>query len=245
MRTLLKKLGNPQDQFRTVHVAGTKGKGSTCAMIASMLQACGYKVGLYTSPHLIDIRERICRQRRDDPAGRFRPAGPAGRADRRPDEADADLLRRADGHRVQVLRRAEGRYRRGRDRPGRPARQHQRHQAGSDGHHQHQQRPHGPARADAGQHRRRRRPASSRPASPPSACMQDPEAEAVAEARRREGRRPAGHHRQEHRVQLPLRVQPDARAAQPRLPDDAQQQVRAPGRPAASASTRRSTAAWP
>jgi dihydrofolate synthase/folylpolyglutamate synthase len=59
MRTLLKKLGNPQDQFRTVHVAGTKGKGSTCAMIASMLQACGYKVGLYTSPHLVDIRERI------------------------------------------------------------------------------------------------------------------------------------------------------------------------------------------
>ncbi len=59
MRLLLKKLGNPQDSFRSVHVAGTKGKGSTCAMIASMLQACGYKVGLYTSPHLIDIRERI------------------------------------------------------------------------------------------------------------------------------------------------------------------------------------------
>src|SRR3954468_1695546 len=60
MRTLLKKLGNPHEQFRSVHVAGTKGKGSTCAMIASMLQACGYKVGLYTSPHLIDIRERVC-----------------------------------------------------------------------------------------------------------------------------------------------------------------------------------------
>ncbi len=59
MRLLLKKLGNPQDQFRTVHVAGTKGKGSTCAMIASMLQANGYKTGLYTSPHLTDIRERI------------------------------------------------------------------------------------------------------------------------------------------------------------------------------------------
>src|SRR5438552_10830592 len=59
MRTLLRKLGNPQDKFKSVHVAGTKGKGSTCAMIASMLHAAGYKVGLYTSPHLTDIRERI------------------------------------------------------------------------------------------------------------------------------------------------------------------------------------------
>jgi dihydrofolate synthase/folylpolyglutamate synthase len=59
MRTLLKKLGNPHEQFRSVHVAGTKGKGSTCAMVASMVEAAGYKVGLYTSPHLIDIRERF------------------------------------------------------------------------------------------------------------------------------------------------------------------------------------------
>ncbi len=59
MRTLLRKLGNPQDQFRSVHIAGTKGKGSTCVMVAAMLEACGYKVGLYTSPHLVDIRERI------------------------------------------------------------------------------------------------------------------------------------------------------------------------------------------
>ncbi|MGN6728087.1 MAG: bifunctional folylpolyglutamate synthase/dihydrofolate synthase [Tepidisphaeraceae bacterium] len=59
MRGLLKKIGNPQEKFRSVHVAGTKGKGSTSSMIASMLRACGYKVGLYTSPHLIDLRERI------------------------------------------------------------------------------------------------------------------------------------------------------------------------------------------
>src|SRR5439155_4430123 len=59
MRALLKKLGNPQEHFKSVHVAGTKGKGSTCSMVAAMLTACGYKVGLYTSPHLIDVRERI------------------------------------------------------------------------------------------------------------------------------------------------------------------------------------------
>src|SRR5688572_2272859 len=59
MRHLLKRLGNPQEHFKSVHIAGTKGKGSTCAMVASMLQANGYKVGVYTSPHLCDIRERI------------------------------------------------------------------------------------------------------------------------------------------------------------------------------------------
>jgi len=59
MRTLLEGLGNPQEQVRMVHVAGTVGKGSTVAMISSMLEGCGYAVGQYTSPHLIDVRERI------------------------------------------------------------------------------------------------------------------------------------------------------------------------------------------
>ncbi|MEX0885585.1 MAG: folylpolyglutamate synthase/dihydrofolate synthase family protein [Phycisphaeraceae bacterium] len=59
MRRLLAALGNPHEQLRCVQVAGTKGKGSTCTMLASMLQSCGYAVGLYTSPHLIDLRERI------------------------------------------------------------------------------------------------------------------------------------------------------------------------------------------
>ncbi|MEM9789446.1 MAG: folylpolyglutamate synthase/dihydrofolate synthase family protein [Planctomycetota bacterium] len=59
MRRLLSLLGDPQDQLKCVQVVGTKGKGSTCAMLASMLGACGYTVGLYTSPHLIDLRERI------------------------------------------------------------------------------------------------------------------------------------------------------------------------------------------
>ena len=59
MRLLLKRMGNPHEQFRSVHVAGSKGKGSTCAMVAAMLRGAGYKVGLYSSPHLTDIRERI------------------------------------------------------------------------------------------------------------------------------------------------------------------------------------------
>ncbi|MCC6675731.1 MAG: bifunctional folylpolyglutamate synthase/dihydrofolate synthase [Phycisphaerales bacterium] len=59
MRALMAALGDPQSQIKTVHVAGSKGKGSTCEMIASCLQACGYATGLYTSPHLVDLRERI------------------------------------------------------------------------------------------------------------------------------------------------------------------------------------------
>lgn len=55
----LEALGNPQQAAKSVHVAGTKGKGSTSAMIASVLTAAGYHTGLYTSPHLSDLRERI------------------------------------------------------------------------------------------------------------------------------------------------------------------------------------------
>lgn len=59
MTALMADLGNPHQQYPVVHVAGTKGKGSTAAMIASVLQAAGYKVGFYTSPHLEDFTERI------------------------------------------------------------------------------------------------------------------------------------------------------------------------------------------
>ncbi len=52
-------LGNPQHKFKTIHVAGTNGKGSTSHMLASIFQEAGYKTGLYTSPHLYDFRERI------------------------------------------------------------------------------------------------------------------------------------------------------------------------------------------
>ena len=54
-----KYLGNPHTQFKSVHIAGTNGKGSTAHMLSSILQESGYKVGLYTSPHLKDFRERI------------------------------------------------------------------------------------------------------------------------------------------------------------------------------------------
>jgi dihydrofolate synthase / folylpolyglutamate synthase len=59
METLLAALGNPQRHQRFVHVAGTNGKGSTCAMIASILRAAGFRTGLYTSPHLMEPTERI------------------------------------------------------------------------------------------------------------------------------------------------------------------------------------------
>ena len=52
-------LGNPENKFKSIHVAGTNGKGSVSHFLASILQEAGYKVGLYTSPHLVDFRERI------------------------------------------------------------------------------------------------------------------------------------------------------------------------------------------
>ena len=56
---LCEKLGNPQDRLCFVHVAGTNGKGSFCAMLASVLQAAGYKTGLYTSPYIVRFNERM------------------------------------------------------------------------------------------------------------------------------------------------------------------------------------------
>ena len=56
---LLERLGNPQDKLKVIHVAGSNGKGSVCAYLAGILQENGYKTGLFTSPHLIDERERI------------------------------------------------------------------------------------------------------------------------------------------------------------------------------------------
>src|SRR6266487_1102821 len=51
--------GNPQDRLRFIHVAGTNGKGSTCAMLENIYRTAGLRVGLFTSPHLVSFRERI------------------------------------------------------------------------------------------------------------------------------------------------------------------------------------------
>lgn len=60
MRALLAELGDPHLALKIVHIAGSKGKGSACQMVASCLDASGYTTGLFTSPHLIDVRERVC-----------------------------------------------------------------------------------------------------------------------------------------------------------------------------------------
>src|SRR5690348_6594834 len=59
MTALTGRLGTPQARYPNLHIGGTNGKGSTAAMAAAMLSAGGYRVGLYTSPHLVDFRERI------------------------------------------------------------------------------------------------------------------------------------------------------------------------------------------
>jgi dihydrofolate synthase/folylpolyglutamate synthase len=56
---LCTRLGNPQDQYSIVHVAGTKGKGSTTALTAAILQHAGFRVGSYFSPYVFDVRERV------------------------------------------------------------------------------------------------------------------------------------------------------------------------------------------
>ncbi len=60
IQRILSGLGNPQDRYACIHVAGTNGKGSVASFLAAILKASGYKVGLYTSPHLVRFNERIC-----------------------------------------------------------------------------------------------------------------------------------------------------------------------------------------
>jgi len=64
MQDLARALGSPHEQLRFIHIAGTNGKGSTAAFCESCLRAAGFRVGLYTSPHLVSVRERIQINRR-------------------------------------------------------------------------------------------------------------------------------------------------------------------------------------
>ena len=59
IQKFLSTLNNPQNKIKAIHIAGSNGKGSTAAFIASILMECGYKVGLYTSPHFVKFNERI------------------------------------------------------------------------------------------------------------------------------------------------------------------------------------------
>src|SRR5689334_21080609 len=71
MRRLLSLLGDPHLGLKAIHIAGTKGKGSTAAMIASVLMAAGYRTGLYTSPHLERIEERVVIDGQPCPTDKF------------------------------------------------------------------------------------------------------------------------------------------------------------------------------
>ena len=76
MYVYLDALGMRDDlrKLRVIHVAGTKGKGSTCSMVESVLRSCGYRTGLYTSPHLIDVRGERCHGAREAAGRRHGPA---------------------------------------------------------------------------------------------------------------------------------------------------------------------------
>ena len=71
---MLDLLGHPEDGFRLIHVAGTNGKGSTCAFLEAIFRQAGFKTGLFTSPHLIRINERIRVQNREIPDDAFAEA---------------------------------------------------------------------------------------------------------------------------------------------------------------------------
>jgi dihydrofolate synthase / folylpolyglutamate synthase len=74
VKKLLKQLGDPQDSFLSIHVAGTNGKGSVCAMMSSILTKAGYRTGLYTSPHLVDYTERVRINEKDISKAKFASA---------------------------------------------------------------------------------------------------------------------------------------------------------------------------
>ena len=70
-KELMRRLGNPEDSFRVIHIAGTNGKGSVSAFLESILRTEGFRTGLFTSPHLVSVRERFQIQREEVPEGTF------------------------------------------------------------------------------------------------------------------------------------------------------------------------------
>ena len=154
-------LGNPQNRFLSIHVAGTNGKGSVSAMLAGIMRAHGLKTGLYTSPHLARIEERIrvngtmisgaaLPRASDGAQGRDRPRDGRGQARLPP-----DLLRGRDRPGLRRVRRARGRRGRARNGHGRAVRRDQRRPAPRLGHHHHRQGPREASRRDARQDRLR------------------------------------------------------------------------------------------
>ncbi|KAL4384771.1 hypothetical protein GQ457_15G002570 [Hibiscus cannabinus] len=87
MRRLMTRLGNPQSNFKSVHIAGTKGKGSTAAYLSNILRSEGYSVGCYTSPHMLSIRERMSVGRVGEPVSSNTLNSIFGRIKQRLDEA--------------------------------------------------------------------------------------------------------------------------------------------------------------
>ena len=157
------RLGHPERSFPSVHVTGTNGKGSVVAMLASILQAAGYRVGRYTSPDVVDFRDRICVDGRWISEIGVRGCGCASRAGVRRGGRPKPV-RGADGDRVRALPRVERRCRRRRGRTRRPLRRDERRPLGPHGPDQRLARPHGAARQ-----RPRRRSPGRRPGSPSAA----------------------------------------------------------------------------
>ena len=98
IRGLLGRMGDPQDAVPSIHVAGTNGKGTVCALLASILRESGLRVGLYTSPHLLDVRERIAVDGKPVPARAFAAAIDAARRAERDPATYFELLTAAAFH---------------------------------------------------------------------------------------------------------------------------------------------------
>ena len=128
MLDLAQRLGDPQKSFRSIHVAGTKGKGSVSALIEAALARAGLRVGRYASPHVERLSERVSLRGTGDrrvlacPRPQFRPRRLRGRARRGNAGARSDLVRPSDRRRLSRLPRGGSRMGGGRSRFGRTAR---------------------------------------------------------------------------------------------------------------------------